>query len=153
MIQLTRFYTAGYAAIVLIVLLLLTQFLPNEPRPDAIEPAHWWALQGVGEAGYSERQSLTSTNWSRFAYVQYVTNLPYLCNSVMLFESLHRLGCKPDRLMMYPSHFSIGDNSTESRLLLKARDEYRVILKPIDVQRKTDTPDRKLLKERNLHRY
>ncbi len=36
-------------------------------------------------------------NWSRFAYVQYVTNSAYLCNSVMLFETLHRLGSKADR--------------------------------------------------------
>lgn len=75
-------------------------------------------------------------DWSRFAYVQYVTNSAYLCNSVMLFESLHRLGSKPDRLMMYPSSFSedaLGD-STESRLLRKARDEYGVKLMPIQVQ-------------------
>jgi hypothetical protein len=35
-------------------------------------------------------------NWSDFAYTQYVTNTNYLCNSVMLFESLHRLKSKAD---------------------------------------------------------
>ncbi|PLB54728.1 nucleotide-diphospho-sugar transferase [Aspergillus steynii IBT 23096] len=75
-------------------------------------------------------------DWSRFAYVQYVTNTPYLCNSVMLFETLHRLGSKPDRLMMYPASFSedARDDSTQSRLLRKARDEYGVTLMPIEVQ-------------------
>ena len=75
-----------------------------------------------------------SVDWSRFAYVQYVTNLPYLCNSVMLFESLHRLGCRPDRLLMYPSHFALDGDTPEASLLRKARDEYGAILRPIEVQ-------------------
>lgn len=75
-------------------------------------------------------------DWSRFAYIQYVTDTDYLCNSLMLFEALHRLGSKPDRLMMYPEDFSIADDedSEEARLLRIARDEYRVKLKPIQVQ-------------------
>ena len=75
-------------------------------------------------------------DWSRFAYVQYVTNTPYLCNSVMLFERLHTLGTKADKLMMYPSQFIPGDDSLEGRLLAKARDEYGVKLTPIEVQRR-----------------
>lgn len=63
----------------------------------------------------------------------------------MLFESLQRLDCKPDRLMMYPSGFSLEDDSIEARLLRKARDEYRAILESIEVQRRTGY-DRKLLK-------
>ncbi|KAJ5372368.1 hypothetical protein N7517_004374 [Penicillium concentricum] len=75
-------------------------------------------------------------DWSRFAYTQYVTNTPYLCNSVMLFETLNRLQSKADRVMMYPSEFSRdeSDNGTESRLLRKARDEYKVKLVPIEIQ-------------------
>lgn len=53
-------------------------------------------------------------DWSRFAYVQYATNLQYLCNSVILFESLHRLGSKPDRLLLYPSSFSTENNGKVS---------------------------------------
>ncbi|KAH0542535.1 N-acetylglucosaminyltransferase [Glutinoglossum americanum] len=76
-------------------------------------------------------------NWSRFAYTQYVTDTSYLCNSVMLFEILNRLGSKPDRLMMYPSAWSADDSdSLEGSLLRKARDEYGVKLMPIEVQRK-----------------
>jgi hypothetical protein len=77
-----------------------------------------------------------AVDWSRFAYSQYVTNIPYLCNSVMLFETLDRLQSKADRIMMYPSDFSLdeSDNGTESRLLRKARDEYKVKLVPIEVQ-------------------
>ena len=129
----TRFYIFGLAAIVsLALLLLLAQTLPNEPRPDAMKPVRWFAQKGMGEHQDSDRKTWKGTEWSHFAYVQYVTNLPYLCNSIMLFERLHSLGCKPDRLMMYPSRFSHDDNGTESRLLTKARDEYKVKLKPID---------------------
>ncbi|KAI2705974.1 CAZyme family GT8 [Penicillium roqueforti] len=75
-------------------------------------------------------------DWTRFAYTQYVTNTEYLCNSVMLFEALHRLDSKPDRLMMYPDYFSVAgdDNSREAELLRIARDKYKVKLKPIQVQ-------------------
>ncbi|KAJ5669797.1 nucleotide-diphospho-sugar transferase [Penicillium macrosclerotiorum] len=75
-------------------------------------------------------------NWSRFAYTQYVTDTDYLCNSVMMFESLNRLGSKPDRLMMYPEDWSIAESETskESKLLRIARDQYNVKLQPIKVQ-------------------
>lgn len=84
--------------------------------------------------------SSANIDWSRFAYTQYVTNTEYLCNSVMLFEILHRLGSKADRLMMYPSHFNPEEqpNSTEGRLLLKARDEYGVKLSAIEIQHKNE---------------
>ncbi|KAH6984562.1 nucleotide-diphospho-sugar transferase [Ilyonectria sp. MPI-CAGE-AT-0026] len=77
-------------------------------------------------------------DWSRFAYTQYVTDTDYLCNSVMIFETLHRLGSKADRVMMYP-HYMLDPKATESahhagRLLIKSRDEYQVKLMPIDIQ-------------------
>ncbi|KAL2836688.1 glycosyltransferase family 8 protein [Aspergillus pseudoustus] len=81
-------------------------------------------------------QTIDPVDWSSFAYTQYVTNAAYLCNSVMLFETLHRFNSKADRLMMYPKSFSADeqDSSSESRLLRKARDEYGVKLMPIEVQ-------------------
>lgn len=51
--------------------------------------------------------SSTVTDWSQFAYSQYVTNPDYLCNSVMAFEALDRLGSKAARVLMYPSDWSI----------------------------------------------
>jgi hypothetical protein len=71
-------------------------------------------------------------NWSRFAYAQYATNIEYLCNSVMIFDTLHRLQSKADRLLMYPSSYSVN----ETYLLRKARDQYNVNLAPIEVQRR-----------------
>ncbi|KAI1697863.1 glucose N-acetyltransferase 1 [Ditylenchus destructor] len=75
-------------------------------------------------------------DWSRFAYVQYVTNTAYLCNSVMLFERLHSLGAKADKLMMYPSQFDVESGTEEARLIRKARDQYGVKLMPIQVLRR-----------------
>ncbi|KAJ6171559.1 Golgi Precursor [Penicillium chermesinum] len=84
-----------------------------------------------------------NVDWSRYAYIQYVTGTDYLCNSVMLFESLHRLGSKADRLMVYPEAFSLkgDDTSKESKLLRIARDKYNVKLKPIHVQRRLGIDD------------
>ena len=152
--QSTRFYISGFAAIIfLALLLLLAQNRPKELRPDAMNPIRQSAEQGMGERQDSDRKTWKGTEWSQFAYVQYVTNQPYLCNSIMLFERLYSLGCRPGRLMMYPSGVSLDDNSTESRLLTKARDEYKVKLKPVDVQRRTNSHDRKLMKGRDLQRY
>ncbi|CAG1985230.1 unnamed protein product [Fusarium graminearum] len=77
-------------------------------------------------------------DWSRFAYIQYVTNEDYLCNSVMIFEQLHRLGSKADRLLMYPKEMLEPDaaysNKRGGQLLIRARDEYNVTLQPIEIQ-------------------
>lgn len=75
-------------------------------------------------------------DWSRFAYVQYVTDAAYLCNSVMLFEILHRLGSKADRLLMYPSTFNLEGDKIESRLLREAETKYGAKLQPIQIQRR-----------------
>jgi hypothetical protein len=93
----------------------------------------------------SASDSLTNKiDWSRFAYTQYATNSEYLCNSVMIFETLSRLGSKADRLLMYPSTMKADpeSNNTESLLLLKAEREYGVKLRSIEVQHR-NVGDRK----------
>ncbi|KAJ9413487.1 hypothetical protein FOXG_14149 [Fusarium oxysporum f. sp. lycopersici 4287] len=85
-------------------------------------------------------QMVINTNWSRFAYAQYVTNSEYLCNSVMLFEALQHLRSRADRVMIYPSHMLASDHkSSNARLLAKARDKYDVKLVPITVRHKDNT--------------
>jgi hypothetical protein len=133
MVQSRRFYLIATLVFLALLLLLAKSLLPGG-RLDS--------LRVSAKVDHLDPQDPASIDWTRFAYVQYVTNLPYLCNSVMLFEALNRLGCMPDRLMMYPDNFSLEDNSTEAVLLRKARDEYRVILKPIEVQRRNGN-DRK----------
>lgn len=84
-------------------------------------------------------KSDASVQWSDFAYLQYVTNANYLCNSLMILDALHRSETKADRVMMYPEDWHVSednttDDSTESKLLAKARDSYQVKLVPIQVQ-------------------
>lgn len=121
------------AAIVLfiILLLLLTYFF--------LPLSSLGRLRHVDHEFQSPLQE--GIDWSRFAYVQYATDQLYLCNSVMLFEILHRLESKADRLLMYPSKFNVQDSefapqSEQSRLLKKARDKYDVKLQPIELQRR-----------------
>lgn len=83
---------------------------------------------------------LSSTvNWGDFAYVQYVTNGNYLCNSLMILEALHRVGAKADRIMMFPEDWPVPEDdgaysNTEGRLLAQARNLYQTKLVPIKVQ-------------------
>lgn len=99
-----------------------------------------WYLSAVLRAAHTPLMGSTAydtdtVDWSRFAYTQYVTNVNYLCNSVMLFEILHRLESKADRLLLYPNtmHYDRTDNKKEAELLLKARDLYNVQLVPVQV--------------------
>lgn len=75
-------------------------------------------------------------DWSRYAYSQYATSSAYLCNAVMVFESLQRLGSRADRVLFYPESWDtdISDsNDRDSQLLVLARDKYGVQLVPIDL--------------------
>lgn len=78
-------------------------------------------------------------DWSRFAYAQYTTDETYLCNALMIFESLERLQTKPDRILMYPNHWSTDTTppDTIARMLVKARNEFNVKLRPISVLRES----------------
>ena len=77
--------------------------------------------------------------WSDFAYVQYVTNSAYLCNSVMIFEALRRHETKAELVMMYPQEWQAPEANAidvdyEGKLLARARDEYGAKLVPIQVK-------------------
>ena len=97
-----------------------------------------WPSRPSYEVITEPAQVSDGVDWSQFAYTQYVTDLAYLCNSVMHFERLHRFGSKADRVMMYPHTFSTEDESKEAQLLRKSRDEYNVKLRPVDVQHKSN---------------
>ena len=100
-------------------------------------------------AGYSPLHSLPrrspkhatsfrykNVNWSHYAYFQYATDTAHLCNSVMIFESLDRLGSKPARVLVYPKQWDTrieGTSDRVSQLLVKARDWYKVKLIPVDI--------------------
>ena len=119
-------------AVVALVLILVHAITPGAFSNLPPYPA-FPASQGL--------RSYDNVDWSRFAYAQYVTNTAYLCNSVMIFEALARLGSKADRLLMYPSSFQLSSEdadaeSVESRLLRKARDKFNVRLSPVRVERR-----------------
>lgn len=115
-----------------------------DSQPDTL-PSAGLQNETQGDLGFSE--ALTGANtthhvseaWSKVAYVQYATDVTHLCNSVMIFESLHRLKSKPDRLLLYPSQYSSEGGELASKLLRKARDEYGVNLMPVELQTKTGT--------------
>lgn len=128
-------------AATVLILLLLASF--HFASPNGLPSVSRGWPSGPGHPNVT-----SDVDWSRFAYTQYATNAPYLCNSIMLFEILHRLGSKAERLLMYPSGFKISSpgsdgESKESLLLRKARDEYHVKLSPIEVVQRSSN-DRKL---------
>jgi alpha-N-acetylglucosamine transferase len=93
----------------------------------------------VPAKNHDAEPSASSLRWSDFAYVQYVTNPSYLCNSLMILEALRRYGTKADLLMLYPQQWALpegdgGDGPYEGKLLAKARDVYGTKLSPIQVK-------------------
>ncbi|KAF4340148.1 GNT1 alphan-acetylglucosamine transferase [Fusarium beomiforme] len=100
-------------------------FYLNRYQNFAAQTASSWPLENP-----------SSIDWSRFAYTQYVTNSEYLCNSLMFFEALQRLGSRPDRVMMVPESMlePETEDSSDAYLINKARDEYNVKIVPITVQ-------------------
>ena len=71
-------------------------------------------------------------DWSVFAYVQYATDPHSLCNAFMIFESLHRLGSKAERVLLYPEEWkALKDDPDDrtSQLLIRAMNQYGVNLK------------------------
>jgi len=74
-----------------------------------------------------------NVDWTRFAYSLYATNSAYLCNALMVYESLSRLGSKADRVLFYPQEWDLEIESStdrDSQLLVKARDDFGVKLMP-----------------------
>ncbi|KAF5860491.1 N-acetylglucosaminyltransferase [Aspergillus alliaceus] len=75
-------------------------------------------------------------DWSRYAYSQYATSSAYLCNSVMVFEALHRLGSRAQRVLFFPEDWDVtveSERDRDSQLLAMARDKFNVMLIPIDM--------------------
>jgi hypothetical protein len=75
-------------------------------------------------------------DWTRFAYTQYATSEVYMCNCLMVFEALHRLGSKADRVLFYPEEWDLiveDDRDRVSQLLLEAKYKYNVVLIPLKI--------------------
>ena len=87
----------------------------------------------------NEEAAGKEVDWSRFAYVLYATERAYLCNSIMIIEQLHRLGAKPDLVLLYSSTMQLTNDTTEGPLIMKARDEYGAKVKPVQILRKAES--------------
>jgi hypothetical protein len=84
-----------------------------------------------------------AVDWSIFAYSQYATDEAYLCNSLLVFEALHRLGSRPDRILFYPQTWDLEISNKwdrGSQLLVMARDKYKVNLIPVDIPDARNVP-------------
>ncbi|KAL4867851.1 hypothetical protein BDV12DRAFT_111290 [Aspergillus spectabilis] len=76
-------------------------------------------------------------DWSKYAYSQYATSSPYLCNAVMVFDALERLGSRAQRVLYYPKNWDTvveSDHDRDSQLLRVARDKYHAQLVPIELE-------------------
>jgi hypothetical protein len=130
------------------ILIFVFVFIGLITLPGRIKKLHPLVRLGItGPKCYFSEPVTTPTipegdiDWSQFAYTQYVTNTDYLCNSLMIFETLLRLGSQADRLLLYPSTL-LNTNSREDSLvdylLGKAKTEYNVKLIPIEEQHKSN---------------
>ncbi|KAF2005410.1 glycosyltransferase family 8 protein [Amniculicola lignicola CBS 123094] len=143
-----RVRTALLLVVAVVIILTLANYssLPDRihdlaPLANSSSPAVSAPNQG---AKPNQDPVVGDVQWSDFAYVQYVTNPIYLCNSLMILEALNRVGSKADRLMMYPQEWELpkGDGSEvpyESKLLAQAKDVYKTKLVPIKVMTFTNS--------------
>ncbi|KAL4783885.1 nucleotide-diphospho-sugar transferase [Aspergillus varians] len=76
-------------------------------------------------------------DWSRYAYTQYATSSPYLCNALLVFDALERLGSRAQRVLYYPRDWDViveSDQDRDSQLLQIAKTKYNVMLVPIELE-------------------
>lgn len=85
-------------------------------------------------ASFGTGRKTDNLDWSQHAYCQYVTNEAYLCNALMIFDSLSQTESQAARVMLYPQEWDPESEDTIGYLLRRARDEYNVQLSPIQVQ-------------------
>ncbi|KAJ5909201.1 Glucose N-acetyltransferase 1 [Penicillium taxi] len=107
--------------VILAVFFVLIKWMRREHSPPShLAPIH-----------YDE------VDWSRYAYTTYATSETYLCNCLMVFEALHRLGSKADRLLFYPLEWDLVIDDAEDRiseLLVMAKDLYNVLPVPVAIE-------------------
>jgi hypothetical protein len=84
----------------------------------------WWATSG---------EKPTKVDWSRFAYSQYATDTQSLCNALMVFESLHKLGSKAERVLLYPQEWVGNRDDVNWRLKQVAEQKFGVKSHPIQL--------------------
>lgn len=88
---------------------------------------------------YLEAQTNQHINWKRFAYVTYVSDIQYLCSTLLAFKSLsEEFKTKAKLVLLMDQTYVLGSNIHNSGiddLLTQLRniDNDQVIIKPIEV--------------------
>lgn len=124
---------------VLLALLVFTAFLAyHHDRFHFVDSAahHVWnysrnGLRLAGSRGGSLIPTWSRVNWSEFAYISYATTPDDVCNSLMLAESLHRLGAKPDTVILYTEDLVRSSSPSSTLLLQQAIALYGAHVKPV----------------------
>lgn len=115
--QLRRIRTWAF----IFILILFVLFLRREPTPPPALPHINYDL----------------VDWSKYAYTQYATSSPYLCNAVMVFDALERFGSRAQRVLYYPKDWDViadSDNDRDRQLLRLAKVKYKAMLVPIELE-------------------
>jgi hypothetical protein len=84
----------------------------------------WWFARG---------EQPVQLEWSRFAYSQYTTDTQTLCNALMVFESLHKLGSKADRVLLYPQEWTVKRDDRTAWLMQLAQQKFGVKLQAVEL--------------------
>jgi hypothetical protein len=84
----------------------------------------WWATSGEKPA---------KIIWSRYAYSQYTTDTQSLCNALMVFESLDKLGSKADRVLLHPREWTKNPDTRIQWLMEVAKQKFGVKLQAVDL--------------------
>lgn len=103
------------------VFILFILYLRREPPPPPALP----------HINYDQ------VDWSRYAYTQYATSSPYLCNALLVFDALERFGSRAQRVLYYPEDWDIlteTDNDRDNQLLRVAKTKYNAMLVPIQLE-------------------
>ena len=124
---------------VLLALLVFTAFLAyHHDRFHFVDSAahHVWnysrnGLRLAGSRGGSLIPTWSRVNWSEFVYISYATTPDDVCNSLMLAESLHRLGAKPDTVILYTEDLVRSSSPSSTLLLQQAIALYGAHVKPV----------------------
>ena len=95
----------------------------------------WWRREGPPPPPLPHL-NYDKIDWSRYAYTQYATSETYLCNSVMVFEALQRLGSQADRVLFYPKEWDLvveNESYRISQLLVMAKEQLNVQVVPVTI--------------------
>lgn len=66
-----------------------------------------------------EKKKEEAIDWSQYAYVNYATDANYLCNTLIMFESLRDLGSKAQQLLLIPNHLLEAETNPDHEQVKK----------------------------------